>query len=242
MISIIVPTMWAYNPFLNFLDNILQLNCVGEVIIINNCVEKTPNHDALKNPKVKMHNMEQNIYVNPAWNLGAKLSHHSTLCFLSDDVLVDLRVFLEADKFVTDQIGVLGFGYHPAMFNFHAQNIIDLDQKEYYRVTGDLEIKESKEDGSVQRTGNGSLFFLNKNNYFDIPKEFLISGGDNWLYQCQEILGRKNYYINNCFFYSPWSVTAASPQFDSSIGDFSNENLETYRIKIKEFAEANKND
>ena len=235
MISVIVPTMWAYDPFLNFLENVLQLNCIGEVIIINNLVQDTPNHLALNHPKVKMHNMHQNIYVNPAWNLGAQLSNYDTLCFLSDDVLVDLRIFQEADKFVTKEIGVVGFGYHPAMFNLHAQKIIESNEVDNYIVTGDLKIKEMSESGLVHKTGNGALFFLHKQNYVSIPDEFLISGGDNWIYECQTILGRINYFINDCFFYSPWSVTGRSQKFDGSLGDFSKENRETFISKIEEF-------
>jgi len=239
MISVIIPTMWAYEPFLNFLENILELNCVGEVIIINNLVSDTPNHLALNHPKVKMHNMHQNIYVNPAWNLGAQLSQYDTLCFLSDDVLVDLKVFQEANKFVTNQIGVLGFGYHPAMFTLHSQKIINQNEVEHYIVTGDIQIKETSENGFVHKTGYGALFFLHKQNYVPIPKEFLISGGDNWLYECQTILGRINYYINNCFFYTPWSVTATSSKFDGTLGDFSKENRETFVSKIEEFKRLN---
>ncbi len=239
MISVIVPTMWAYDPFLNFLENVLQLNCIGEVIIINNLVEDTPNHLALKHPKIKMHNMPQNIYVNPAWNLGAQLSNYDTLCFLSDDVLVDLRIFQEADKFVKKEIGVLGFGYHPAMFYLHAQRVINESELDSYIVTGDIKIKETNDNGSVHKTGNGALFFLHKQNYIPVPGEFLISGGDNWIYESQTILGRVNYFINDCFFYSPWGVTGKSPKLDGSFGDFSKENLEMFRSKIEEFRRMN---
>ena len=75
MISVIVPTMWAYEPFLNFIGSIVELNCIGEIIIINNCVKDTPEHFALSHPKVKMKNMQQNIFVNPAWNLEIGRAH-----------------------------------------------------------------------------------------------------------------------------------------------------------------------
>jgi hypothetical protein len=227
--------MWVYEPFLNFIGNVAELTCVGEIIIINNCVKDTPDHAALKHPKIKIQNMERNIFVNPAWNLGVELSIFDTVCILSDDVLVDLRVFIEADKFVSKDIGILGFGYHPVVYEFHAYKKFDLQEIDRYIITGDLKIKEAASDGIVEMTGNGCLFFLNKHNYIPVPKELLISGGDIWQYECQTILNRKTYYINHCFFYTPWNVTNNSGKVDQCIGDFSQENRETYLRLIQEF-------
>lgn len=232
MISVIVPTMWAYQPFLNFLENLVELNCVGEVIIINNCVEDTPTHKALMHEKVKMHNMPRNTYVNPAWNLGASLSNNDILCFLSDDVLVDLRAFQEANKFVTKDIGVLGFGYTNELFFLHASKEITTTDSGAITITGDIVIKEESQHAQIG--GNGSLFFLHKENYIPIPNQFLISGGDSWLYEVQKIKGRNNYFINNCFYYSPWSVTGREKNLGGH-GDFSQENRETYLRLIEEF-------
>lgn len=234
MISVIVPTMWVHEPFLNFIGNITQLNCIGEIVIINNCVQDTPNHDSLKHSKIKMHNMHRNIFVNPAWNLGASLSQYENLCFLSDDVMVDLKVFLEADKFLSKEIGVLGFGYHPSLMNFQRYGIIP-DNLDVFKVTGDIKILEERWNGITEMDGNGGLFFIHKDNYVPIPEDFLISGGDVWTFECQRILGRKNYYINKCFFYSHWGVTTNSKKVDTSYGDFTKENRENYLQHIEQF-------
>jgi len=47
--------MWQFDPFCDFLEDLVQLPIIDEVIVINNLVELTPDHSALKHPKVQMH-------------------------------------------------------------------------------------------------------------------------------------------------------------------------------------------
>ena len=54
----------------------------------------------------------------------------------------------------------------------------------------------------------GSLFFLHKDNWIDIPNDLKIYWGDTWQYDMQVALGRKNYFINDCFYHTPWNVAA----------------------------------
>ena len=55
-------------------------------------------------------------------------------------------------------------------------------------------------------SGSGSLFFLDKENWVNIPNEFKVNWGDTWQFKMQECFARKNYFINNCFYYTPWSM------------------------------------
>ena len=66
MISVITPTMWRFEPFCEFLQDLVELDVIGEVIIINNSQENTPNKNILNHDKIKMINAEQNIFVNPS--------------------------------------------------------------------------------------------------------------------------------------------------------------------------------
>ena len=80
MISIIVPAVWGYDPFCNFLLDLVELTVIGEIIIINNNVDKTPKHDVLSHQKVHVYNQKENILVNPAWNLGVSLAKNDKIC------------------------------------------------------------------------------------------------------------------------------------------------------------------
>ena len=49
MISYIVPTMWKYEPFPDFISDIIEHPLIGEVIIIDNNFNERPNHSIFAN-------------------------------------------------------------------------------------------------------------------------------------------------------------------------------------------------
>jgi hypothetical protein len=194
MLSVITPTMWAYEPFCDFLKYVVRLDCIGEVIIINNDQSKTPDHPVLSHEKVRLINCNENMYVNPSWNLGAELAQFETLCFLSDDVIVDLRAFYKVDEFIakTENVGMV----------YICPGYPDHDQPKV--TTGEIDI----ETGIVtNRYGYGAFFFMKKEDWYPIPEQFKIWFGDHITFMsCQE-KKKTSYYIKNCFFYTPWAVT-----------------------------------
>jgi len=205
MLSVIIPTMWQFDPFCDFLQYVIKQDCVGEVILINNAVDKTPEHSVLSHEKIRMINCDKNIYVNPAWNLGAKISFFENLCFLSDDVIVDLRAFYKADEFMKN---------NPEMGMLYICPGIE-EQNQPKITTGEIEI----ESGPVtNRYGYGALFFLHKKDWKPIPEQFKVWFGDHFTFMHFQELRRVSYYIKNCFFYTPWAVTvkhiASQPDYN----------------------------
>ena len=64
--SVVIPTLqkvWSTTKVL--INTILKDENVGELILINNCGSSIN----LVNEKLKIVNLQENIYVNPAWNL-----------------------------------------------------------------------------------------------------------------------------------------------------------------------------
>ena len=98
MITVVVPTMWRYSPFLDLLKYILKVDVVTECIIINNDNTRTPTHPVLTNPKVKLVDFGKNIFVNPAWNYGVQHSSNNIVCILNDDLIFDLKLFYFSEK------------------------------------------------------------------------------------------------------------------------------------------------
>lgn len=196
MISVIVPTMWRYTPFLSFLADLVKVDTVGEVIIINNDMSYTPNVSLLHHPKVQLINCVNNIYVNPAWNLGAKVSKYDKLCFLNDDISVDLKLFYKIDDFLTPDIGTVGM----------IEGNEKLGQPPFVDGTIDF----------VQWTGQfmygfGTLFFVHKSNWIPIPEGLKVYYGDNWVFDSQLFGNRKhNYMIANVFVHHEHSQTTKS--------------------------------
>jgi len=177
MLSVVVPTMWQFDPFCDFLEDLVQLPIIDEVIVINNLVELTPDHSALKHPKVQMHNMPENIYCNPSWNLGARLAKNEKI----------LNKLL---------------------------------------VTGDLKIRPWV--GIEYNLGWGALFFINKSNWIDIHPELLIMYGDSWVFNMQLEMGRMNYLVEDCFFYTPWNMTWKSDYVKNKVELIAKESHEFY--------------
>ena len=85
-ISIVIPTMWRSNKILKMLPIYEKSELVKEVIIIDNDPKLTPNLKPYT--KVLYYTNGNNIYVNPAWNLGYTLSSHRVI-LANDDIIID---------------------------------------------------------------------------------------------------------------------------------------------------------
>ena len=162
--------MWRYEPFFEILPTIVDLECVGEIIIINNDVQRTPNLAVVNHPKIVMHNSPENLYVCPAWNLPE-----------------------------TGMIGIL---------------VDDHEEHSYHRFLKDntIDIISTRHPVYEERPppiGFGCLFFINKSDYVDIPKEVKIWHGEVMLWQMME-RKKGNHVISNCEAYTPWHATCDS--------------------------------
>jgi hypothetical protein len=108
MITVVIPTMWKYAPFINYVGYLCDVEVIDEIIIINNDVKAMPNNIILSHPKIKLINFDYNIFVNPAWNLGVELSRNDKICISNDDLIVDLKLFERIDQFLTKDMGLVG--------------------------------------------------------------------------------------------------------------------------------------
>lgn len=213
MLSIVIPTMWRYEPFVDFLENIVKVEAVDEVVIINNDISRTPANPVLAHPKVTLISCDRNIFVNPAWNLGVKISRNEKICIINDDVVVDLKLFYKLDQFISEDIGTVGV------------------------VSGDVNLGQPPlVDGTIEFVpwtgqlmyGFGNLFCVHKNNWVDIPEDLKIYYGDNWVFDTQLFYRQKtNYMIANLFFHHAASTTTM--QLETIITPDSDLNLDNER-------------
>ncbi|WP_371031281.1 glycosyltransferase [Pseudoclavibacter sp. JSM 162008] len=133
---------------------------VREVLVINNA----PEHVTFPHQKPKVIKPEKNIYVNPAWNLGAELATSEYLVLVNDDVTFDPIVFDELEK-------ILGLGMY---------GIVGPDRSAF-------SLTESTKPGhglarpSATIFGYGTFMAMRRKDYVPIPEEMRIWGGDDWL-------------------------------------------------------------
>lgn len=191
--TVVVPTMWRANDiFLPFLKGLCDHTLVDQIILINNDRSNTP-ADLPKNSKLEVLDFGKNVYVNPAWNIGAGKSRNSRICILNDDISFDTQLLEKLYGLITPEAGI--FGLCPGVADFNQIPV----------TTKTIDIVPWKPGQHTY--GFGCLMFLHKSNYRYIPKGLDIYYGDNWLFDLQLAEGRENYLIANLDFDTPFAAT-----------------------------------
>lgn len=192
--TVIIPTMWRCPQItIPFLAELAASPYVEEIIVIDNELENRPNYIPTK--KVTLWHFGKNIYVNPAWNFGVQQSKTDFLCIANDDIAFDVNVFEKLAPLLTPNNGV--FGLCPGEKDFDQPPI----------TSGSIDIIP----WTGQHTyGFGCLFFLNKQNWQDIPAGLDVYYGDNYIFDLQLAKGRTNYLITNMKFKGYFAQTTGT--------------------------------
>ena len=198
MYTMIIPTMWKYQPFYSFLEDLVQHPLVGQIVIIDNDTSAKPDLPVFNDPKIDMISFGRNIYVNPAWNAGIKLAKYDRICLYGDDLIFDLRVFNKLYPHISPVRGVYGV----------CPGNLEMGQTPF--TNGAIDIEYSPFPYDYRRNfGFGMLMFLHKNNWIDIPDGLELYWGDNFIYDTQYYMMNQNYFITNLLHHTPFAVTAS---------------------------------
>jgi hypothetical protein len=204
-ISVIVPTLWKIDGFLDVLKRLSKIDIIGEIIVIDNTVNP---------PELNIHNVvhikeKTNTFVNPAWNKGFKLSKFEKLCFLNDDVDVDDSIFEKILPHITEDKGMIG------LYEFYGYGVWEdeIGQKENNHIhhrTRNLEFKVMPTN-ETRKPGFGCLWFIHKKSYVEIPEGLRLWYGDDWIYRKT---GKQNWYMMNLSIIGRVSQTSSLNEFD----------------------------
>jgi len=193
--TVVIPTMWRYKPFTNFLTDLVKFHLIDEVIIINNDIEKTPDAPVLKHEKVRMIEFVENIYVNPAWNIGVRESKNKFVGILSDDVIFDIKTFYHVQEVLSPTSGVVGICLGDQTYN----------QPPFQN--GSIKIKPWEGEHTM---GYGCLMFVHKDTWIDIPDDLKVYYGDNWIFDTALWEKRTNYLITDLLYFTPHAQTSGT--------------------------------
>ena len=188
MFSVVIPTLWIPKTFLTQLELISQSSLVDEIIIVSNNRSALPNKTMPS--KVKLIDLENNIGVNPAWNLGIANAENDKVIVANDDILFDTDIFSWFAKTVSEEFGCIG---------------VDPISK----------VDPSIEEVKKRNHGFGFLFCINKKTYTPIPEDIKIFFGDDWIFTSCRKKGFKNYCIKGFSFSGEES--ASSKQFRGGV-------------------------
>lgn len=219
MISVIVPTMWKPEHMLKMLPMLDDHPLIGEIILIDNNTSKTNQEFLNTLTKLSYHKFEQgNIYVNPAWNYGAKVAKHDKLFIINDDVLINLANLQQVYDSITADKGMIGYSflsyctYTIDMFGyfcnsgFGAEFTIDpINPTMYPKSSG------------MPHPFYGSGYFIHKDSYYQIPEEFKIYYGDLYIYWSNIKNGNANYVIEDGLVMTEYSSTVSSSSLQQII-------------------------
>lgn len=159
--SVIIPTLQKSVRLLPLVQSYCLHPLVGEVVIVNNASQPLQ----FRHPKVRVLQQRQNIFVNPAWNLGAREARFPFLLISNDDLTIDTRMLDAAARLLRLPVGMIG----PARSSIRRPRKTLPWVFPVYRRT----------------PGFGTLMFMRAVSYVPIPEDLLIWSGDRWLFDHQ---------------------------------------------------------
>jgi len=199
MFSVIVPTMWKYKPFYEFLGDMLAMPSVGEIFIIDNNPNERPILPILNHPNIRIETFGKNIYVNPAWNYAVPKAKYDRICLYGDDLIFDLKLFHRMVPHIAPMRGVYGL----------SPGVKDTIQTPV--TTGEISIKHCKTPYHYRdHLGFGMLMFMHKNNWIEIPEGLDLFWGDNFIFDTQYFMMNQNYIIENVLHHTPYAQTTST--------------------------------
>jgi len=217
--SVIVPTLWKSNldKFYDTLQNFCEDDRVKEIILIDNDItfEHSIKSKILALSKLKYYPQEENIYVNPAWNLGVKKSIGVYIIHMNDDF------YITSNHNITSLITS-----HHNHIN-KAVSIYGISTSCYIEEPTSNEIYLTDNEG--RGTGWGCFFILHRYTWTDIPNELKIWFGDDYLTKHVLSNGGKVYTFKNIKA-SPFSQTLSSSTFNSILDNDTKIYMEKYDI------------
>lgn len=185
MISIVMPTLWKGKFYKEMLPILSAHELVGEIIIIDNDPDNV-DKEIVSLKKIKYLPQKENIYVNPAWNLGVEVSSYDRICLYSDDVLFDSSVIDAVYPFMSEDKGVTGFDFDSISENHQSP----------FRAEWEMQILQIVPTWSFHYRF-GICMFMHKNSFHKISDDYKIFYGDTHQFNVNSSLNRQNYRIEN---------------------------------------------
>ena len=166
--SVIIPTIWKGETLNDLLINFYNCELIEEVILINNDSKNSkaiPLHD-----KLIYVEPQKNLFVNPSWNLGVRMSKSKNIIISNDDILFDVNYFI--NSLIDVDKNYINFG-ELGIIGMHSDN---------YKLESNSSNVSFKSHGMSESTGGWAcLIAFNKKNWTPIPEQLKIYYGDNFL-------------------------------------------------------------
>ncbi len=190
-ISVVIPTIWRSQGIHELVRRLNAFDPVREIIVVDNANRQ--GGELVQFPKVRVINSPVNLYVNEAWNVGAREARSRVLAICNDDILFDPAILTWVSRAVTGPgVGIVGVS-EPCI----AAQFTDRARPGLTRVR-------------VRPHCFGTLMVLKRSDYTVIPSDLKIWFGDDFLFLS---LRKKHYAIRGVHMPTQMSTSAGSPEF-----------------------------
>lgn len=166
-VSVVIPTLWRSDCMIDLVKNLLNWNELKELIIIDNDPSRRPQNKCWEN--CILLEQQNNIFVNPAWNLGAATATGQFLAICNDDILFNPNDITVALKVLRKK----------EIIGLHRHSLLNPE-----RVTSPTVV-----NGFNIGLGWGCLMLMHKKTFVPIPHTIKVWYGDDWLVHS---IGRKS--------------------------------------------------
>ena len=198
MLTIVIPTLQKNKETLYTLIDTLDLDSsVGEIIVIDNSLKGIENIST----KLRVITPEENLYVNPSWNLGVRKAQNQKIGLLNDDIIISEDFCTQISKFITPEIGILGMNF---------KNVIQINKVQDTPKSTTIQITPIK----YRDFAYGTALFFHKNSFHEIPDEMKITYGDDWIFEKNLAIKKQNYKITGQNIYHLGSISSGLKTFN----------------------------
>ena len=200
-VSAIIPTLWKAKEFTDHLvDVLIEDESVGEIIIIDNA----PADFSYDNEKVFILRQEENLYVNPSWNLGIEEIDYDKFIILNDDIIIPYNFVAQLEKWLTKDRGIIGIDA-PSVIK-----VADCSSENMTFLDREIALKSIV----YRNWGFGIVIAGHKESYHNIPENIRIWYGDDYLVQMNNEVGKVNYVIDDIPIFTKMSATSDLEEFN----------------------------
>jgi hypothetical protein len=160
--TVVIPTLWKSTRIHKLLQDLIQCDSVGEIILIDNSSEFYNHYTELE--KVRVIQPAENLYVNPSWNLGTKEAKYNCVALVNDDINFDTVIFDTLNESQLKSLGIIGMNED----NYKSVEFTEPPQLHPMR-------------NGHRPWGWGCFILFHKSNWIPIPDDIKIWYGDDFV-------------------------------------------------------------
>lgn len=183
MIDVVIPTLMKIDtsPLRYSLREICSNAQINKVVIIDNSGDgQFSKKIDIDDKKIEAHELDTNIYVNPAWNLGVSKCESENILIMNDDIFCNSQVISQVSEVMQDKdIGIC------SVDTITCKNTEDyVSQTERHKL-----LETNNVFGNSDNNKTGWFFCMRRKDWKPLPEDMKLWYGDDLIFRRIRKLG-----------------------------------------------------